>query len=159
MAGRSLAVYFPSWQGQGAATLLRSASCRRHWLGAITVLLALKIQISQGLDGWLEWADGHRQYIFPADMDDALQHYRGPSCRWHWLGATTNSTKNSYCFCSDLSGPGRLAGVGGRTSPVHLPGGHGRGATTFQRLGHAQHQQPQCQHPQEVLPGRPRLYA
>jgi hypothetical protein len=38
----------------------------------------VSVQISQGLDGWPEWADGHRRYIFPADMDDALQHYRGP---------------------------------------------------------------------------------
>ena len=50
-----------------------------------------------------------------------------------------------------------LGRVGGRSPPPHLPGGHGRGAAAQQRLGHAQHQQPQRQHPQEVLPGRPRL--
>ncbi len=49
--------------------------------------------------------------------------------------------------------------MGGRSPPLHLPGRHGRGATTFQRLGNAQHQQPQRQHPQEVLPRRPRLYS
>jgi hypothetical protein len=34
----------------------------------------ISVQISQGLDGWPEWADGHRRYIFPADMDKAMQH-------------------------------------------------------------------------------------
>ena len=60
-------------------------------------------------------------------------------------------------FILDVRRPGPVAGVGGRPLPLHLPSGHGRGQASQQRLGHAQHQQPQRQHPQEVLSWGPGL--
>ncbi len=74
MGGRTLQVHLPGRHGRRTTTLQRAPSCPWHWLCAKTIKTALKIstvcvQISQGLDGWPEWADGQRRYIFPADMD------------------------------------------------------------------------------------------
>jgi hypothetical protein len=66
----------------------RGPSCRWHWLGATTNSTknsSIFVQISQGLDGWPEWADGHRRYIFPADMDEARRHSSG------WAMRNTNN--------------------------------------------------------------------
>ncbi len=45
-----------------------------------------------------------------------------------------------------------VRGVAGRSLPLRLPVELRGGQETHLRLGHAQHQQPQRQHPQEVLP-------
>jgi hypothetical protein len=45
-----------------------------------------------------------------------------------------------------------VRGVAGRSLPLRLPVELRGGQEAHFRLGHAQHQQPQCQHPQEVLP-------
>jgi hypothetical protein len=53
------------------------------------------------------------------------------SCRNIGLALQQTALKIPTVLCSDLPGPGRLAGMGGRSPPVHLPGGHGRGTATF----------------------------
>jgi hypothetical protein len=140
MGGHSLAVYFSHGHGQGAAILQRA----RHWLGAKIIIIALKIptvcvQISQGLDGWSEWADGHRRYIFSVDIHRRFIFSVGITAglllpqTLAWRYNNNNCNTKSWCLCLDLPGPGRLAGMGGRSPAIHLPGGHGRGVATLQQ--------------------------
>ncbi len=53
-----------------------------------------------------------------------------------WRYINNNSTKNSYFLCSDLPGPGRLAGMGGHSLAVYFSHGHGQGAAILQRARH-----------------------
>jgi hypothetical protein len=127
-------LFFP-WAWTRRCNIERAVSCSRHWLGATAIIIAPKIptvcvQISQtdrnrwtstgGLFSWWTWT---RRYNIIA----------GPILPQTWAWRYNNSTKNSYCFCSDLPGPGWLAGMGGRSPLVHLPRRHGLGAATLQR--------------------------
>jgi hypothetical protein len=135
MGGHSLAVYFSHGHGQGAAILQRT----RHWLGATIIIIALKIptvcvQISQGLDGWPEWADGHRQYIFPAGMDEALHYYSGRCLllALAWRLNNCNSTKIPT-VCVQIWGPEWLTGMDGQSPAVYFSSRHGHRIATLER--------------------------
>jgi hypothetical protein len=75
----------------------------------------------------------HRRFIFPVGKDEALQHYIGCflplALAWRYINK--NSTKNSYCLCSDLPGSGWLTGMGGRSLAVYFFHGHGLSAATL----------------------------
>ena len=65
---------------------------------------------------------------------------------------------NHICFRLIADGGARwLAGLAWRTLSLRIPSGMRGRTQALQRMGDAQHQQPQRQHPQEVLSRRPRL--
>ncbi len=137
MSGRTPPVHLPGRYGRGAATVQRSSYCRRHWLGATTVWIAIKFLFllfrsprawMADQNGWT-FIDGlFSQWTWTRRSNIAAGHFLPQTLAWRYNNK--NSTKNSHCLCSDLPGPGRLTRMSRCSPAVNFSHEHEWGAAT-----------------------------
>ncbi len=111
MGGSHQRFIFPvgTGHGLGAATLQRASYCHRHWLGATTVLIAIKflLFVFRSSRAWMADQNGLTftsglffQWAWTRRCNITAGHFlqQTLACRY----SNNNSTKNSYCLCPDF---------------------------------------------------------